>query len=79
MPDLSYLYTFFFAEGDRKENRNIYLSWKVFCATSIPVILNELLWALGEAAVSMILGRIGMEVVSVNAIYANISETQRAA
>lgn len=50
------------------------VSWKVFCATSIPVVLNELLWALGEAAVSMILGRIGMEVVSANAIYANISE-----
>lgn len=48
--------------------------WVTFYTTSIPVIMNELLWAIGEAAVSMILGRMGTEVVSANAIYANISE-----
>ena len=48
--------------------------WTKFYTTSIPVIMNELLWAVGEAAVSMILGRMGTEVVSANAIYANISE-----
>lgn len=48
--------------------------WKLYYTTSIPVVLNELLWALGEAAVSVILGRMGTEVVSANAIYANISE-----
>lgn len=47
---------------------------KLYISTSVPVILNELLWALGEAAVSMILGRMGTEIVSANAIYANISE-----
>ncbi len=47
---------------------------RLYIAASVPVILNELLWALGEAAVSMILGRMGTEVVSANAIYANISE-----
>ena len=48
--------------------------WTKFYTTSIPVIMNELLWAVGEAAVSMILGRMGTEVASANAIYANISE-----
>lgn len=42
--------------------------------TSIPVIVNELFWALGESVVSMVLGRMGTEVVSANAIYANISQ-----
>lgn len=62
----------------RKKEKSIYdggnVSWRTFSSTSIPVVMNELLWALGEAAVSMILGRIGTEVVSANAIYANISE-----
>lgn len=48
--------------------------WTKFYTTSIPVIMNELLWVVGESAVSMILGRMGTEVVSANAIYANISE-----
>lgn len=48
--------------------------WKLYISTSVPVIINELFWALGEAAVSMILGRMGTEIVSANAIYANISE-----
>lgn len=47
---------------------------KLYISTSVPVIMNELFWALGEAAVSMILGRMGKEIVSANAIYANISE-----
>lgn len=47
---------------------------KLYCTTSIPVVINELFWALGESAVAMILGRMGMEIVSANAIYANISE-----
>lgn len=50
------------------------VSWKIFCSTCIPVVMNELFWALGEAAVSMILGRMGAAIVSANAIYANISE-----
>lgn len=48
--------------------------WKLYLSTSVPVIINELFWALGEAAVSMVLGRMGTEIVSANAIYANISE-----
>lgn len=48
--------------------------FRVYCETSIPVVVNELFWALGEAAVAMILGRMGREIVSANAIYANISE-----
>lgn len=47
---------------------------RLYCTTSIPVVINELFWALGESAVAMILGRMGMEIVSANAIYANISE-----
>lgn len=54
--------------SDRPELFRIYIS------TSVPVILNELFWALGEAVVAMILGRMGTEIVSANAIYANISE-----
>lgn len=55
-------------EKEKTDYRRLYI------AASVPVIINELLWALGEAAVSMILGRMGTEVVSANAIYANISE-----
>lgn len=62
----------------RNVERTIYdgdrLSWKTFYSTSIPVVMNELLWAVGDAVVAMILGRMGTEVVSANAIYANISE-----
>lgn len=56
------------SSDDRPELFHIYIS------TSVPVILNELFWALGEAVVAMILGRMGTEIVSANAIYANISE-----
>ncbi|MDD3361507.1 MAG: MATE family efflux transporter [Hespellia sp.] len=48
--------------------------FRIYISTSVPVILNELFWALGEAVVAMILGRMGTEIVSANAIYANISE-----
>lgn len=58
-------------QADEREETDL---WKLYCATSIPVIINELFWALGEAAVSMILGRMGTDIVSANAIYANISE-----
>ncbi|MDB8710068.1 MATE family efflux transporter [Mediterraneibacter gnavus] len=62
----------------KKAEQSIYnvgtVSWKTFRTTCIPVIVNELFWALGEAAVSMILGRMGAEIVSANAIYTNISE-----
>lgn len=62
----------------KKVEKSIYdggnLSSRTFFSTSIPVVMNELIWALGEAAVSMILGRMGTEIVSANAIYANISE-----
>jgi putative MATE family efflux protein len=47
---------------------------KTYYSVSIPVILNELFWALGETAIAMVLGRLGREVVSANSIYANISE-----
>lgn len=47
---------------------------KVYLGTSIPVIINELFWALGDSVVAMILGRMGTEVVSANAIYINISQ-----
>ena len=40
----------------------------------IPVTANELFWALGEAVIAMILGRMGREVVSANSIYAVVSE-----
>lgn len=47
---------------------------KQYFGTSIPVIINELFWALGESVVAMVLGRMGTEVVSANAIYSNISQ-----
>ncbi|MDD3401881.1 MAG: MATE family efflux transporter [Hespellia sp.] len=66
------LWRLFFA-GKKVQNNRPDL-FRIYISTSVPVILNELFWALGEAAVAMILGRLGTEIVSANAIYANISE-----
>lgn len=46
---------------------------RLYASVSIPVIMNELFWALGEAVVAMVLGRMGREVVSANSIYAVVS------
>lgn len=41
-----------------------------YLATSAPVIANELFWALGDAALAVLLGRLGTEVVAANSIAA---------
>lgn len=41
---------------------------KPYLATSMPVIINEVFWALGESVLAMILGRMGTEVVAANSI-----------
>lgn len=47
---------------------------KDFYSTSVPVILNELFWALGDAVIAMILGHMGREVVSATSIYSTASQ-----
>lgn len=39
-----------------------------FFAISLPVIANELFWALGEAALAVLMGRMGTEMVAANSI-----------
>ena len=41
---------------------------KVFTKTSTPIILNELFWAIGSSMISIIVGRLGREVVAGNSI-----------
>lgn len=41
---------------------------KVFAKTSTPIILNELFWAIGSSMISIIVGRMGTEVVAGNSI-----------
>lgn len=41
---------------------------KLFWATSIPVICNEMFWGLGVSAQAIVLGRLGNEVVSANSV-----------
>ncbi len=41
---------------------------KGYFHTTLPVLANELFWALGEAALAMVLGRMGTEVVAANSI-----------
>ena len=41
---------------------------KVFTKTSTPIILNELFWAIGSSMISIIVGRMGREVVAGNSI-----------
>ena len=41
---------------------------KVFTKTSTPIILNELFWAVGSSMISIIVGRLGREVVAGNSI-----------
>ncbi len=54
-----------------KLDKRIAMAYLTF---SIPVILNELFWALGMSVVAMILGRMGSEVVAANSIYASVSD-----
>lgn len=41
-----------------------------YFVTGMPVILNELFWALGDSALAVVLGRMGTEVVAANSIVA---------
>ena len=41
---------------------------KLFTKTSTPIILNELFWAMGSSMISIIVGRLGREVVAGNSI-----------
>ena len=41
---------------------------KVFTKTSTPIILNELFWAVGSSMISIIVGRLGRDVVAGNSI-----------
>lgn len=41
---------------------------KVFSKTSTPIILNELFWAIGSSMISIIVGRMGTEIVAGNSI-----------
>ncbi len=47
---------------------------KVYYFTSIPVICNEVFWALGASAQAIVLGRLGTEVVAANSIASAISQ-----
>jgi len=47
---------------------------KDYCLYGMPVLLNELLWAMGISAQNMIIGRMGREVVAANSITANVDK-----
>lgn len=42
--------------------------------TSVPVVCNELFWALGSSVLSMVLGHMGREVITANSIYGTVSQ-----
>ncbi len=47
---------------------------RVFFATSIPVICNEMFWGLGVSAQAIVLGRLGNEVVSANSVGGSVTQ-----
>lgn len=47
---------------------------RVFFATSIPVICNEMFWGLGVSAQAVVLGRLGNEVVSANSVGGSVTQ-----
>lgn len=47
---------------------------KVFFSTSIPVICNEMFWALGVSAQAVVLGRLGNDVVAANSVAGSVQQ-----
>lgn len=47
---------------------------KVYFSTSIPVICNEMFWALGVSAQAVVLGRLGNEVVAANSVAGSVQQ-----
>ncbi|MDD3277847.1 MAG: MATE family efflux transporter [Lachnospiraceae bacterium] len=47
---------------------------KIFFMTSIPVICNEMFWALGVSAQAVVLGRLGNDIVSANSVGGSVTQ-----
>lgn len=47
---------------------------RLFFTTSIPVICNEMFWALGVSAQAVVLGRLGNDVVAANSVSSSVTQ-----